>query len=267
MIPRSLLVTLSLTMALYAQEPFTIGEVRTLHSAQLGEERTLNIALPQGYHADDTTRYPVVYLLDGSAEEDFIHVAGALQFAAFPWIGWQRPSIVVGIANVDRKRDFTFPTTVAEDKQRFPTTGGSAPFMRFLAEELIPFVEASYRTTPDRMLIGQSLGGLFATEVLFQRPSLFQRYLIVSPSLWWDAGSLLRRRPAFEEDPASAPRQVFIAVGKEGRRMEGDARRLHASVKKGGRIRTGFAYLPRHDHATILHQAVMDGFRWMAGVE
>lgn len=248
-----------------AQTPFAIGEVRQLHSQVLGEERTLNIALPQGYHPDSAARYPVIYLLDGGADEDFIHVAGAVQFAAFEWIAWQRPSIVVGIVNVDRKRDLTFPTTIARDKEQFPTTGGSAAFMRFIGEEVIPFVEANYRTNADRMLVGQSLGGLFAAEVLIKRPELFNRYLIVSPSIWWDDGSLLKAPAAFLGDPAKAPEEVYIAVGKEGKRMEGDAKRLYALVKKSVKIRSGFGFLPRYDHANILHQAVLDGFRWMGG--
>ncbi len=254
-----------LPMAAWPQTPFSIGEVLTLRSTVLGEQRTLNIALPAGYQDNDTAHYPVIFLLDGSANEDFIHVAGALQFASMEWVAWQQPSILVGIANVDRKRDFTFPTTIAKDKEQFPTTGGSAAFIEFLGKELIPFVDSSFRTTPNRLLIGQSLGGLLATEVLFKQPAMFSRYLIVSPSLWWDDGSLLKQPPAFISDPPHAPRQVFIAVGKEGKRMEADARKLHDLVRKSRSTKAGFGYLPDLDHANILHRAVMDGFRWLGG--
>lgn len=257
---------IALAVGCMAQQPITIGEVRTLHSTVLGEDRILNIAWPADHQPGDTVRYPVIYLLDGTMDDDFLHVAGALQFAAFGWVGWQRPSIVVGIANVDRKRDFTFPTTVAADKEQFPTTGGSQAFINFLAQELIPFVDAQYHTTKDRLLIGQSLGGLLAAEVLFERPELFQRYLIVSPSIWWDNGSLLARKAAFLTHPERAPAEVFIAVGKEGRRMESDARKLYARVRKSRAIRSGFGHLPKHDHGNILHQAVLDGFRWMGSV-
>ncbi len=243
-------------------EPFVLGTTEQLHSTALREVRLLNIALPQGYHPDSAARYPVVYLLDGSADEDFIHIAGLYQFAAFPWLAWQPPSIVVGIANVDRKRDLTFPTSIAADKEQFPTTGGSAAFMDFLALEVIPLVEARYRTNGERALIGQSLGGLFATEVLFKRPALFGTYYIVSPSLWWDAESLLAQPATFLTDPDSAPARVYIAVGKEGRVMERDAKHLAALVRKSPRIRVGFNFLKEYDHANILHRAVLDGVRW-----
>ena len=242
--------------------PFILGEVETIHSVVLGEDRVLNIALPQGYHPDSAARYPVIVVLDGGADEDFIHVTGAVQFASFPWVGWVKPSIVVGIVNVDRKRDLTFPTTVAKDKADFPTTGGSAAFMRFIAKEVLPFVDANYRTTRERTLIGQSLGGLFATEMLLRMPSLFQHYIIVSPSLWWDEGSALD----IPEDALSAPdigvASVHISVGKEGKAMVGPARKLAALVRKAHVPRVAFHRITDLDHANILHEAVLDGLRW-----
>jgi predicted alpha/beta superfamily hydrolase len=251
----------------HGPEPFQFGISETIRSQVLGEDRVLNIYLPHGYSADTVAAYPVIFLLDGSADEDFIHVSGAVQFASYPWIQWMPQSVVVGIANVDRKRDFTFPTSIAKDKEQFPTTGGSAAFLRFLGDELIPFVEGNYRIGADRMLIGQSLGGLFATEVLFKRPELFTRYLIVSPSLWWDGGSLLEQEPAFVGHADHIPKTVFIAVGKEGKNMVRPAQALTRKVRKEKGIRVGYRYLPLFDHANILHRAVMDGFRWLSEPE
>src|ERR1700709_1382563 len=93
-------------------KPFILGVIDEIQSKELAEKRILNIYLPEGYNPNDTTKYPVIYLLDGSADEDFIHVVGLVQFNSFPWINRVPPSIVVGIANVNRKRDFTFPSTV-----------------------------------------------------------------------------------------------------------------------------------------------------------
>ena len=103
-------------------KPFILGEIATIQSVELAEKRSLNIYLPEGYSPDSTTTYPVIYLLDGSADEDFIHVVGLVQFSNFPWVNILPPTIVVGIANVDRKRDFTFPTTIEKDKKDYPTT-------------------------------------------------------------------------------------------------------------------------------------------------
>lgn len=236
--------------------PFSLGVVDTVYSGVLQEKRVLNIYLPGGYSPDSAAQYPVIYLLDGSADEDFIHVAGLVQFYNFPWINVLPKSIVVGIANVDRERDFTFPTTIQKDKLAHPTTGGSANFITFLEKELQPHLDKHYKTNQTRMLIGQSLGGLLATEILYKKPQLFTHYMIVSPSLWWDQESLLRLRPA----PGSA--KIFVAVGKEGKIMERDSKNLFKNLKAVMQDKQAihFNFLKDKNHATILHQALCNGF-------
>lgn len=245
---------------------FVLGTIREMQSAELGEKRVLNIYLPEGYEKDSAAKYPVIYLLDGSADEDFIHVVGLVQFNTFEWINRLPKSIVVGIATVDRRRDFTFPTNIAEDKKNYPTTGHSDKFISFIEKELQPFVEKNYRTNNSKTIIGQSLGGLLAAEILFKKPTLFNKYIIVSPSLWWDNGSLLNQKPA----EIANKTDVYIGVGKEGltptrelRVMEVDANLLAEKVKKATTKNTQvyFDYLPDEDHATIMHQAVSNAFR------
>ncbi|AWA31455.1 esterase [Flavobacterium magnum] len=248
-------------------KPFVLGVVDEYHSAQLNENRILNIYLPEGYDPDNGTKYPVIYLLDGSADEDFIHVVGLLQFYNFDWINLVPKSIVVGIASVDRQRDFTFPTTVAEDRKKYPTTGHSDRFMAFIEKELQPYIEKKYHAGTERTIIGQSLGGLLATEILFKKTQLFNRYIIISPSLWWDNGSLLN-----EQTPNLRDVAVYLAVGKEGltptatpRVMEVDANVLSEKLKKSGTEGADiyFDYLPEENHATIMHQAVMNAFKYL----
>ena len=163
-------------------KPFILGHIEEIDSRQLSEKRVLNIYLPEGYDRSDTTRYPVIYLLDGSADEDFIHVVGLVQFYTFPWVNKLPKSIVVGIANVDRRRDFTFPSTIKEEREANKTAGNSDKFISFIREELQPFINKQYRTTAAATLIGQSLGGLLATEILLKHPQMFTNYIIISPS-------------------------------------------------------------------------------------
>lgn len=238
--------------------PFEIGEVRQLFSQEMNETRTLNIYLPQGYAADDSTKYSVVYLLDGSADEDFMHVAGLVQFCNYPWVNMLPPAIVVGIANVDRRRDFTFPTSIEQDKTDFPTTGGSEKFMAFIEKELQPFVESNYKVSTEKILIGQSFGALLATEVLLKKPALFGTYIIISPSLWWDNESLLNL--PLQISP-SQNISVFIGVGNEGRIMETDAKKLYKKIKSSGNAEVHFKKFRDEDHASILHIALYDAFK------
>jgi len=240
--------------------PFILGKIVTIPSKILNEKRILNIYFPEEYVENDTTRYPVIYLLDGSADEDFIHIAGLVQFLNFPWVNILPKSILVGIANVDRKRDFTFPTSVEEDKKESPTSGGSSNFISFIQKELQPFIEKNYKTNSTKTLIGQSLGGLLATEILFKNPGLFTRYIIVSPSLWWNDESLLQIRPLMDKDNSAL---VNITVGNEGKIMENDAQKLEQMLKEYRKnSKVHFEYFPHENHATILHRAVYKAFEY-----
>lgn len=246
------------SIALQAQvetQALCIGETQKIHSKYLDEDRLLNVYLPAGY-SSDTMTYPVIYALDGSLHEDFIHLVGLVQFFN---LQMALPScIVVGIANVDRKRDFTFPTTIKEQKDKYPTTGNSDKFIAFMTKEMLPFIEHTYKTNGQRTMIGQSLGGLLATELLSQQGNLFQHYIIVSPSLWWDNESLLRQLPELLAKTALENMKVTVCVGKEGRIMVREAKGLYRKLKsiKAKGFSSRFIYLPDTDHGDILHKAV-----------
>lgn len=251
-------------------KPFVLGVIDEIQSLMLGERRILNIYLPDGYKKSDTTKYPVVYLLDGSADEDFIHIVGLFQFNNFPWIERVPKSIIVGIANIDRRRDFTYTTTVEGDKKKNPTSGQSSKFINFIEKELQPYIEKKYNTNSSKMIIGQSLGGLLATEILLNKPTLFNKYLIISPSLWWNDGSLLNQESSIYEAKYPQPVDVFISVGKEGLAptekphvMEVEAKLLAEKLKasKNKKLKIYYDYLPEENHATVTHQAVFDGLR------
>ncbi|AEA45331.1 alpha/beta hydrolase [Fluviicola taffensis] len=252
-------------------KPFVLGTIEEIQSKELSEKRTLNIYLPEGYNPNDSIKYPVIYLLDGSADEDFIHIVGLVQFFSFEWINQLPKSIVVGVANVDRKRDFTFASDV---KPTIPTpnSGHSDKFISFIEKELQPFIENKYHTNTDKTIIGQSLGGLLATEVLLKKPTLFNKYIIISPSLWWDNGSLLEFNSTILSESSTQQTDIYIAVGKEGitptkipRVMEVDANLLADKLKKSKSksVNVFFDYLPLENHATIMHQAVMNSFQFL----
>jgi predicted alpha/beta superfamily hydrolase len=248
------------------QLPFSIGMIDSLHSGLLQETRTINVYLPQSYATDTAATYPVIYLLDGGADEDFIHISGLVQFFNFPWISRFPESIVVGIANTNRKRDFTFPVTDLDflkplgfNAAMFPDYGGSATFISFIEKELQPYVDRHYRTGSGKTLIGQSLGGLLASEILLRHTPLFDTYIIVSPSLWWDEASLLQQAQAFSNTRARP--KVYLATGNEGQVMTGNTQKLAALLKKNRAVKVILDYLPNEDHATIGHQAVYNAFK------
>ena len=177
----------------------------------------------------------------------------------------------MGIANVVRQRDLTYPTTIEADKKKFPAAGHSNKFIAFIEKELQPFIEKNYKTNTSKTIIGHSLGGLLATEILFTKPNLFNKYIILSPSLWWDNGSLLNRNPVILNDTFTQNIAIYIGVGKEGlvdisetpHVMEVDADLLAEKLKKtkSKNVTIYFDYLPQEVHETVIHQAVFNALR------
>ena len=277
-----LLTLLSCSVLNYAQpnnfqpagedKPLVLGWVHEIQSVSLGEKRTLNIYLPEGYNKNDTIKYPVIYLLDGGAEEDFIHIAGLVRYNTQPWINRFPRSIIVGIENTNRRRDFTFAVPNLDFVKRmgfkpeqFPAYGGSAKFIAFMEKELQPYIAAKYKTNDQKTIIGESLAGLMATEILLKHRSLFDTYIIMSPSLWWGQESLLAEAPGLLKN--GTPKDIKVYVGvcskEEDKIMYDDAVALSEVLKRygGNRMKVYYDYLPDEVHATIIHQAVYNALR------
>jgi predicted alpha/beta superfamily hydrolase len=161
----------------------------------------------------------------------------------------------------------TFRTSDTGDIRRYPTAGHSEKFINFIDQELQPYVRKRFRVNSSSTIIGESLGGLLAAEILIKKPVLFTNYIIVSPSLWWDNGSLLQQSTMILQNNTLSATKVYIGVGKEGstpgdnpRIMEADANYLAEKIKaaKNKMVTVYFDYLPKENHATIMHQAVFN---------
>ncbi len=254
-----------------------LGHRDSVFSHVLNEMRYLNIYLPPDYSVDSAKNYKAVYLLDGGMDEDFIHVAGLVQYFNFPWIPCQPRLILIGIENTNRKRDFTYSVSGYEflaemgyDTTVNPGYGGSGNFISFIEKELQPYVNQKYPTGFYPALVGQSLGGLLATEIMFRKRYLFHDYIIISPSLWWDNNSLLTspQKGSPVVDSRWPISKVYLAVGSEGKDMITYASQLHKMIQKLQPVKTSilvFDYLKNYDHATIGHQAIVNAFEFLYG--
>lgn len=191
----SLLINV-LTLSAQADNRITFGTIDSLNSTILGEKRKIWVYVPDsgpaGLYA--VQRYPVVYLLDGDAH--FFSVAGMIQQLSAVNGNMICPEmIVVGIPNTDRTRDLT-PTHVAADPPFMDsafskTSGGGEKFLDFIEKELMPHIDSLYPTQPYKMLIGHSFGGLTAMNAFVNHNKLFNSYICIDPSMWWDHQKLL----------------------------------------------------------------------------
>jgi predicted alpha/beta superfamily hydrolase len=241
--------------------PVTIGTSYTLRSSALGETRRVNVYLPQGYDEDRAKRFPVLYLLDGGEKEDFHHISGLVALEAS--LGHARDVIVVGVEDTDRKRDFTYPSSDPADRAKVPTAGGSAAYRRFLAKELAPWVDARYRTSGPKAVIGESLAALFVVETFVREPEDFDGYIAIAPSLWWDHGALAMEAAA--RASALPPRlRIYLAVSEdEIATIQGTIEALVAALKGAPQVSLQFDPRPNETHGTIYQPAAQAALRWM----
>jgi hypothetical protein len=246
--------------------PIVIGQSFTLRSRVLGTPRKVNVYVPPGY-ARGEQRYPVLYVLDGGEAQDFHHISGLGQLGTLS--GAIAEVIVVGIETRDRPNELTFATRDPRYAAQWPTHGASADFRRHIAEEVIPFVESRFRTSGDTALIGESLAGLFVVETFLRQPALFDHYVAISPSLWWDSRSLSREAGALLARHDDAKRTLFLAIADEGGTMQDGMDRLVAALKASAPRGLTWTYEPRpkETHATIYHGAALDAVRRIWGVD
>ncbi len=224
----------------------------SIASSVLAETRPINVHVPAGYDASRTTRYPVLYMPDGGIDEDFPHVVNTVDSLAA--LGEIRPVIVVGIPNTQRRRDLTTVTTLAADSAAVavPNPGHSADFRRFIREELIPAIDARYRTTAERSIVGESLAGLFIVETFLKEPSLFTHYVALDPSLWWNGGTLADSAAAGLAAFDPAPRTLFLSSSNVPEIAKPTAH-LAELLRTAPPAGLQWVYRPRPDltHATI----------------
>ncbi|MHB1223707.1 MAG: alpha/beta hydrolase [Gemmatimonadaceae bacterium] len=244
--------------------PLVIGETFTVLSRVLGEARRINVYAPPGFAAEGGEPLPVLYMPDGGIGEDFLHIAGLLQVSIGN--GAMRPFLLVGIENTERRRDMTGPTGNPEDRRIAPRVGGSAAFRAFIRSELMPSIDARYRTTSESAIVGESLAGLFVVETFLLEPDLFDSYLAFDPSLWWDdqrlvrsAGDMLRSRPA-------RPATMLLASSAEPG-LATVTRQFADVLQSGGFQGLRWYHLPMPDesHGTIYHPAALRAFRMVFG--
>ncbi len=247
----------------YAQVPSaSYGEVLTINSEVLGEEREIWVYKNEFYDTGAGS-YPVLYLLDG--ESHFGHVCAMVDYLSS---ALRIPQfIVVGIPNVDRIRDFTpWHSLVGLDGRTdsilFQNTGGGDNFLSFLKDELIPFIDANYRTEPYRILEGHSLGAMFATYVLSKHPSLFNDFILISAGFYGKGTQSLGLLNEFLSN-ARVTNSIFLSVGSEPRIEPGVDSLMQVLLANGENIEWQFRKYESDDHASVVYPSMHDGIRFL----
>ncbi|WP_017671122.1 alpha/beta hydrolase-fold protein [Blastomonas sp. AAP53] len=266
---RSAFIAIALACAVPAAAqpvPITIGETHTLASKPLAQERAVNVYLPADYATSGKT-YPVLYLIDGGLDQDFLHITGTSALGAL-WAR-SRDVIVVGVATQDRKRELIGPTQDTTLLKEFPTAGGAAAFRAFIRDEVMPLVTKTYRTSGETAVIGESLAGLFIVETYLTEPDLFDHYAAISPSLWWEGGKLAKSAASLLKTPTSRPHRLYLTIANEGGQMQAAMNQLVKALAASPREGRTWCYAPHQKltHATIYHSVSPEALQYLFPTE
>mgnify|MGYP001993940496 FL=1 len=191
-------------------------------------DETFRIFVAKPFPLEPDKKYPVIYILDGNG------IFGlAMDSQRMQALGMELPpAYIIGIGYaVDngfmetmakRWRDYT-PTTGGELEKISKATmdptgtvegGGGPDFLKFLKQELKPIIESKYSIDPnDATIAGISLGGLFPSWVLLTQPETFQRYVIISPSIWWNGEEVWEWESRFAQNHNDINAKVFVTAG------------------------------------------------------
>jgi predicted alpha/beta superfamily hydrolase len=197
------------SIAVQAQDSsrFTTGFAKTISSKILGENREILIHIPKSNGGDkvkDRGRYPVIYVLDGS--ENFNTVVSITEHMEESSLC--PPIIVVGIVPKDRLSELT----TGSDKDSPEVIANGDNLMSFVERELFTYIDANYPTTTHKTLIGHSLGGLTVINTLLHHPNLFNAYVSLDGSLWWNNKKVVEEAKAILPAHNYKGKTLFIAM-------------------------------------------------------
>jgi predicted alpha/beta superfamily hydrolase len=192
-----------------AQQPEFFLSKLTIQSRILDEERTISVALPEGYK-DGDSHYPVLYMLDAEAQVRFVRDCSTVHKLSSE--GVLPPMIVIGIWNPEGKRNRDMiPQGVAHR----PGSGGSKQFLRFIREELAPHVKKEYRASDMAILYGGSNAGLFVVYAMLEDPEVFDAGVAGSPMIGHCPEFMRELAASFVKRVLSERRTLFMIYGSK----------------------------------------------------
>jgi len=238
----------------------------SIKSSILDEERRCLISLPETYKDASKVEktYPIIILLDGYAH--FKIASGIVHFMSSDRNRnrLMPERIIVAIENVDRERDFT----VTKIKTKRPNTmGGGQKFLDFIEKELVPYIDKNYRTEPTRTLIGHSLGGLLTLNSYMDKNSIFNAYMAIDPSIWWNEEMMKNKVDSMSSE--SLNKRLYIATANQGEASYERNKKRHDALytlirdKSDASLNVEIEYFEKENHRSVPLIALYEGLKYL----
>ena len=243
------------------QDTIPTHDTFKIESSQVGETRTINVWTPPEY-MENTDSFPILYMPDGGIKEDFPHIANTIaelvKTKSIP------PIILVGIENTERRRDLTGSSKVTTDKKTAPISDGAGKFRTFVKDELFPEINKRYRTTDEKGIIGESVAGLFVVETFLLNPDMFDFYIAMDPSLWWNNQHLVKTaKDHLAKFPSKEKR--FWFAGSNAKNISPYTSELAKILKTEAPnyLKWKYSNEPKEKHNTIFRATKERAFKWI----
>lgn len=243
-------------LATFAQSPaLAVGEAFSIDSKLLGEKRSVWVFQPEEAEQQPC---PVLYLLDG--EWNFHYTTGLVRQMISS--GDIPPILVVGVVNTNRSRDLTPAGPNGAANARF---GGAETFLRFLTEELHPFLDAKYHLQPFKALAGHSFGGLFTIYSMMNNPAFVQGYIALSPSLGRNNEQQIQIAKTHFKKGEHPVQRLFLAVGNEGGYTQLSSERFNQLLQenKPESLTWRYQHWPEENHVSITIPGLRAGLQYL----
>jgi uncharacterized protein len=274
-----LVMLLFLAEMIYPQssEDFVIAKKFKINSTVLGEERTIYVSTPSGYN-NSKDSYQVLYVIDGVSD-----VIGLVKYLSD--YGVCPKLIIVSIEEVNSVKDMfpskpkyrrgTQPTSVWYNKKEDnelktyrpdEKVGEADKYLFFIQTELFPFIEKNYRTVPYKICCGHSKGGLCVTHAFLSHTDMFNAYIALSPSLYWDDGLIMKTAEEKLADLNFKSRLFYFDIGgDEIPSTIGDAFTFAQIIKTNASsdLRWKLDYLPNESHGSGTALAMINALKFI----
>jgi predicted alpha/beta superfamily hydrolase len=241
----------SLCIAQQTTSDFVIGDKISFESKILNEKRIIVVIPPLNYKSHPDKKYPVVYVLD--AGNNLFATHGIVSYYS-KMLEIMPEMIIVGIVNKDRIRDFT-PTAIKD----YPNGGGADNFIQFIDSELSTYIDSVYPTSDYKCILGHSAGGLLAIYALQTKPNLFDSFLVIDPSLWWNDLQCVKSTKDFFEKNDKLKKRLFISLSNE---KDVGVYPFLGELEKyaPNEFTWEFKHYKNETHNSLGHKSICDGF-------
>ncbi|WP_083264947.1 alpha/beta hydrolase [Urechidicola croceus] len=242
------------------KDPIPNYETLTIQSEKVNEIRTINIWTPPNYK-NNTTLFPVIYMLDGGIKVDFPHIANTISILVKN--NSISPIILIGIENTERRRDLTGLSDIVEDKEIAPLNDGAKSFRAFIEDELFIEINKQYRTTKEKRIVDESVAGLFIIETFLLKPEMFDFYIAMDPSLWWNNHHLVKNVNNLLAEFSTKENKLWFA-GSDAEDISQYTKELSQILKNNApeSLRWHYSNEPTEKHNTIFRATKERAIIW-----